>query len=118
MAEKLELTLKELDFDLVKGKAFRLSMTYANKSTGTPFDLTLFKARFVARLSADNATTIVSLDETDGITLGNGDNNIQIIIPGINEDASEIRYGFEIEDAATVVTPLLTGDITLIKSVV
>ncbi|PHS23489.1 MAG: hypothetical protein COA83_09630 [Methylophaga sp.] len=118
MAEKLELILKELDFDVVKGKAYRLRMTYANKQTGLPFDLTSHKARFVARLSAGHADTIVSLDETDGITLGSSTNNIEIIVPGINVDASEIRYGFELEDAATVITPMLTGDITLIKSLI
>jgi hypothetical protein len=118
MSEKLKLSQKQLDFDVIKGKAFRLSMTYANKATGTPFDLTAFKARFVAKRSAKSTASVVSLDETNGITLGNAQNNIEIIIPGLAENVSEILYAFEIEDAATVVTPLLTGDITLLESVI
>ena len=120
MADKLPLLIKELDFDVLKGKSYQLVMTYAPKN-GTPYDLTNFKARFKARINIDDVDTVINLDETNGITLGNTESNIIIIIPGVDtadltEDA--IRYGFEIEDAVTVVTPLLTGDIGLIVSIV
>ncbi len=120
MADKLPLSIKELDFDLLKGKSRRITITYGPKG-GAGYDLTGWKARFKAKERAGDDIAIINLTETDGITLSSGTNNIQIIIPGTptaDLALSEIRYGFELEDIDTVVTPLLTGDISLITSVV
>ncbi len=102
------------DFTLEQGATFDELITYKD-ANGTPVDLTGYVARMQIREKITDATPVVSLDTTSGITLGGTAGTIHLTIPAtttatINMPKGGV-YDLEIESPTGVVTRLLEGKV-------
>jgi hypothetical protein len=111
---QIDLSIREVDIEIPKGKNYLLTMTWGEKG-GAAYQLSSYTAKFVAKQNVDSVEKIIDLTESTGITLGDGEDNIKILIPGsatADSTLKEIRYGFEINDGQAD-NLLLMGDLKL-----
>ena len=95
------------------GATYQLTVTW-NDSNGDPIDLTSYTARMKLK-SAYGGTTLVSLTDTDGLTLGGALGTIAIVIADTltatlaGTSHTKGVYDLEVESAGGVTTRILEG---------
>ena len=95
------------------GATYQLTVTW-NDSNGDPIDLTSYTARMKLK-NAHGGATLVSLTESDGITLGAALGTVTIVISDTltsalgDTDYTKGVYDLEVESAGGVTTRLLEG---------
>jgi hypothetical protein len=91
-----------------KGDTFNLSMTV--ETSGVAWNFTSYTAKFQVRRSSQSATTLLSLTDTDGITLDSS-GNVTITASSADMDLPVGRwvYDFEVTSSGGEKTTLLAG---------
>jgi hypothetical protein len=103
------------DIFIEQGATFTKLITWKD-SVGNPTNLTGFTARLQIRESLKAATTIISLTNTAGITLGGTLGTINILISATSTSAitaSKGVYDLELQAPDGTVTRLLEGKVTI-----
>lgn len=112
----------ELNITIDQGETWIKRITWQD-SDGQPYDLTGHTARMMVRRNyadMDKNPPVVSLDEADGIELGDSDDNIVITIADtITETIRGGVYYWDLElvDSSNVVTKLLRGKVIVLAEV-
>ena len=71
----------KLKFTIYQGATFRKRLTWTNKATGTPLDLTGCKARMQVRAEVESTEVLLELTtENGGITLGGAAGTIDLYV--------------------------------------
>lgn len=97
-----------------QGATFNMDFTI--KTDSSNWNLTSYTARMQIRASAYSDVYVISLTDTDGITLGGSAGTVSILISA--EDTAEIAagkyvYDFELESAGGEVWRVLEGKCTV-----
>ncbi len=104
------------DITINQGATFELTITYKD-SAGTAINLTGYTARMQVRETYSSSSTVVSLTNGSGITLGGAAGTIAILISATTTAALTAPfsgvYDLEIVTAGGVVTRLLQGAATV-----
>ena len=104
------------DITINQGATFELTVTWKD-STGAAINLTGYSARMQVRETYSSASTIVSLTNGSGITLGGSAGTIAILISATTTAALTAPfsgvYDLELVSASGVVTRLLQGAATV-----
>ena len=115
-----QLYAARLDFDIPQGVTFSLPITYID-DTEAPVDLSGHTASMKIRTHWDTTAALETLTDSDGITLTtSGPQNITIARTAAETAAytfTRAVYDLELIDAASAVTRLLEGFVTLRKEV-
>lgn len=108
------------DITINQGATFELTVTWKD-STGAAINLTGYSARMQVRETYSSASTIVSLTNGSGITLGGAAGTIAILISATTTAALTAPfsgvYDLELVSAGGVVTRLLQGAATVTPEV-
>ncbi len=104
------------DITINQGATFELTITYKD-SAGTAINLTGYTARMQVRETYSSSSTVVSLTNGSGITLGGAAGTIAILISAATTEALTAPfsgvYDLEIVSGGGVVTRLLQGAATV-----
>lgn len=104
------------DIEINQGATFELTVTWKD-SAGTAINLTGYSARMQVRETYSSSSTIVSLTNGSGITLGGAAGTIAIVISATTTAALTAPfsgvYDLELVSAGGVVTRLLQGAATV-----
>lgn len=104
------------DITINQGATFELTITYKD-SAGTAINLTGYTARMQVRETYSSSSTVVSLTNGSGITLGGAAGTIAILISAATTAALTAPfsgvYDLEIVSGGGVVTRLLQGAATV-----
>jgi hypothetical protein len=108
------------DLTINQGATFELTITWKD-SAGTAINLTGYSARMQVRETYSSTSSVVSLTNGSGITLGGSAGTIAIVISatttaGLTAPFSGV-YDLELVSAAGVVTRLLQGAATVTPEV-
>lgn len=112
----------ELNITIDQGSTWTKSVTWQD-SNGDAYDLSSYEARMMIRkhyADNDKGLPLVSLTETDGITLGASTNNVVIVI---EDTVTEIipggiyYYDLELISPSQEVTKLLRGKAVVLPEV-
>lgn len=106
----------QFDITILQGATFNPVITWKNKSTGVPVDLTGYSARLQVRKSASDSNKLLDLTSGDGITLGGSAGTITILVSATDTaalPAGAYKYDLELESGAGVVRRLLEGSATI-----
>lgn len=108
------------DITINQGATFELTVTWKD-STGAAINLTGYSARMQVRETYSSASTVVSLTNGSGITLGGATGTIAILISATTTAALTAPfsgvYDLELVSAGGVVTRLLQGAATVTPEV-
>ena len=108
------------DIEINQGATYELTVTWKD-STGAAINLTGYSARMQVRETYSSASTIVSLTNGSGITLGGAAGTIAILISATTTAALTAPfsgvYDLELVSAGGVVTRLLQGAATVTPEV-
>lgn len=108
------------DITINQGATFELTVTWKD-SAGTAINLTGYSARMQVRETYSSASTVVSLTNGSGITLGGAAGTIAILISATTTAALTAPfsgvYDLELVSAGGVVTRLLQGAATVTPEV-
>lgn len=108
------------DITINQGATFELTVTWKD-STGAAINLTGYSARMQVRETYSSSSTIVSLTNGSGITLGGAAGTIAILISATTTAALTAPfsgvYDLELVSAGGVVTRLLQGAATVTPEV-
>ena len=108
------------DITINQGATFELTVTWKD-STGAAINLTGYTARMQVRETYSSASTVVSLTNGSGITLGGAAGTIAILISATTTAALTAPfsgvYDLELVSAGGVVTRLLQGAATVTPEV-
>lgn len=108
------------DIEINQGATFELTVTWKD-SAGTAINLTGYSARMQVRETYSSSSTIVSLTNGSGITLGGAAGTIAILISATTTAALTAPfsgvYDLELVSAGGVVTRLLQGAATVTPEV-
>ena len=108
------------DIEINQGATYELTVTWKD-SAGTAINLTGYSARMQVRETYSSASTIVSLTNGSGITLGGAAGTIAILISATTTAALTAPfsgvYDLELVSAGGVVTRLLQGAATVTPEV-
>ena len=108
------------DITINQGATFELTVTWKD-STGAAINLTGYSARMQVRETYSSASTVVSLTDASGITLGGAAGTIAILISATTTAALTAPfsgvYDLELVSAGGVVTRLLQGAATVTPEV-
>ena len=108
------------DLTINQGATFELTVTWKD-SAGTAINLTGYSARMQVRETYSSSTSIVSLTNGAGITLGGAAGTIAIVISATTTAALTAPfsgvYDLELVNAGGVVTRLLQGAATVTPEV-
>ena len=108
------------DIEINQGATYQLTVTWKD-SAGTAINLTGYTARMQVRETYSSASTIVSLTDGSGITLGGAAGTIAILISATTTAALTAPfsgvYDLELVSAGGVVTRLLQGAATVTPEV-
>lgn len=108
------------DIEINQGATYQLTVTWKD-SAGTAINLTGYTARMQVRETYSSASTIVSLTDASGITLGGAAGTIAILISATTTAALTAPfsgvYDLELVSAGGVVTRLLQGAATVTPEV-
>lgn len=108
------------DISINQGATFQLQITWKD-AAGTAIDITGYTARMQVRETYSSASTIVSLTNGSGITLGGAAGTIAILISSATTAALTAPfsgvYDLELVSGATVVTRILQGAATVTPEV-
>ena len=108
------------DITINQGATFELTVTWKD-STGAAINLTGYSARMQVRETYSSASTVVSLTNGSGITLGGAAGTIAILISATTTAALTAPfsgvYDLELVSAGGVVTRLLQGAATVTPEV-
>lgn len=100
------------DLTINQGATFELTITW-NDSNGDPINLTGYTARMQVRETYSSSSTIISLTQASGITLGGAAGTIAILISATTTAALTAPfsgvYDLELVSGAGVVTRVLQG---------
>lgn len=112
--------LDPYDFTIKQGSTFRLPFVLL--IGGIPVDVTYYQARMQIRRRIEDEETILSVDETDGITVGTEDGSFVIEISDEETALLDVRdfpayYDVEVESAGGDVYTLLEGRVGLKREV-
>lgn len=101
-----------LDLRIYRGDTYQLSITYQD-SDGNPIDLTGYKARAMWRTARDAEDTLITIDETSGITLGGAAGTADIVLTPAQTNTLTLAsvWDFEFQDPSAVFTTILTGNV-------
>ena len=104
------------DITINQGATFELTITWKD-SAGTAINLTGYSARMQVRETYSSTTSVVSLTNGSGITLGGSAGTIAIVISATTTAALTAPfsgvYDLELVSAGGVVTRLLQGAATV-----
>lgn len=116
-----------------QGATWRLGFTYCqtgpddvdgNPTVGDPYDLTGCLARMQVRTKPNSDDALISIDETDGVTLGGVDGTIELVVTDEKSDALgplprnlKTVYDCELEWPSGEVDRLLQGSATISPNV-
>lgn len=104
------------DITINQGETFQLTLTWKD-SAGTAIDLTGYSARMQVRETYSSSSTIVSLTQASGITLGGAAGTIAILISAATTAALTAPfsgvYDLELVSGAGIVTRLVQGTATV-----
>ena len=98
-----------------QGTDYAATLTYAN-SGGTAINITGYSARMQVRRSVGAPTSVLTLTNASGITLGGAAGTVAISIAAAamaTVPAGNYRYDLELVSGAGVVTKLISGDFTV-----
>lgn len=104
---------------IYKGATYSKIFTWKNPA-GTAVDLTTFTARMQAREKVTSTTTFIDISTTSGITLGGTNGTITVTLTAAETAAITATsgvYDLELIDAASVITRLLNGTVTISEEV-
>lgn len=108
------------DIEINQGATYELTVTWKD-SAGTAINLTGYSARMQVRETYSSASTVVSLTNGSGITLGGAAGTIAILISATTTAALTAPfsgvYDLELVSAGGVVTRLLQGAATVTPEV-
>lgn len=108
------------DIEINQGATYELTVTWKD-SAGTAINLTGYSARMQVRETYSSSSTIVSLTNGSGITLGGAAGTIAILISATTTAALTAPfsgvYDLELVSAGGVVTRLLQGAATVTPEV-
>ena len=108
------------DITINQGATFELTVTWKD-STGAAINLTGYSARMQVRETYSSSSTVVSLTNGSGITLGGAAGTIAILISATTTAALTAPfsgvYDLELVSAGGVVTRLLQGAATVTPEV-
>lgn len=109
----------EHNITIQKGADFGLTLTWKDEN-GSAVDLTGFTARMQIRKNADSQTTLASITNGNGITLGTTNGQIDLAISNTVTSAMDdgvAVYDLELVSSGNVVTRLLKGEVTITNEV-
>lgn len=102
----------ELNITIDQGSTWTKEISWQN-SAGDPYDLSGYTARMQIRKNyadLDKGQPLLSLDDTDGITLASNGNNVVINITAEQTEAIPLgQYYYDLELIDASVTKLLRG---------
>lgn len=107
------------DIEIEQGATFQ-KLARLRDAAGELIDLTDYTAKMQIRLKKESAAAVISLDETDGLTLGGAAGTIQIEIPAASTAELTKRnyvYDLFITSEAGIATKVLEGNVCLDFSV-
>jgi hypothetical protein len=107
------------NFTIKQGATFERVITWKDANDDV-IDLTGYEARMMVRENITSAAPFVSLDDTDGITLGGVAGTISILLTATQTAAiaqTSGVYDLELESPAGKVTRLLEGTVIISKEV-
>lgn len=108
-----------LNLTLPQGSTWDVSLTY-NDSAGSPVNLSNYTASMQVRNSYKSPTTILSLTNSSGITLGGSAGTISIDIPAsVSQTVAAEKYVYDLEltSSGGTVTRLVQGTFTVTPEV-
>jgi hypothetical protein len=108
-----------LNLTFPQGATWKLAMTYTD-SDGAPINLTNYTARMQARSVFESATTVLSLVNGTGITLGGTAGTINLLVAATVTaaiDADQYVYDLEIASASNEVTRVVQGTLIVTPEV-
>jgi len=119
MAVKIKPATGYVDYEEYEGDTLEMSFNWKD-SENTYFDLTQYTAKMQIKKKDSDPVALLTLSDTDGITLGNDYANLYInITPEQTADLGKGKYVYDIEltDPAGNVNTLVAGVIVLLQSV-
>lgn len=103
------------DLYIEQGATFNKQLTWKD-SVGNPVNLTGYTARLQIRTSLTESTTIASLTQGSGITLGGALGTIVLLLSAVQTAAitqTKGVYDLELQSGDGTVTRLLEGKVTI-----
>lgn len=111
----------KLDIEIEQGPYFSVVLTWKNKATGVPNNLTGYTARMHIRESRSSKTALhVMTTENGGIVLGGVAGTIELIIPDATTEKfvwESAFYDLEMVDGTGKPKRLLSGKVWMIPEV-
>jgi hypothetical protein len=108
-----------LNLTFSQGATWKLAMTYTNNN-GEPIDLTNYTARMQVRLSYTSSTAVLSLTNSNGISLGGALGTIQLLVTATATAAiaaDQYVYDLEIESTSGEVSRVVQGTLLVTPEV-
>ena len=108
-----------LNLTFSQGATWKLAMTYTDNA-GAPINLTGYTARMQARPSYESDTTVLSLTNGTGLTLGGTAGTINLLVAASATaaiDADQYVYDLEIASASNEVTRVVQGTLIVTPEV-
>lgn len=112
------MTAGKYDITIEQGATYDVTLTWRDSSNAL-VNLTGYSARLMARESVDSTTTLISITDGAGITLGGAAGTIRILLSAATTAALGLSgvYDLEMVSGAGVVTRLVEGFVILNKEV-
>ena len=120
MAENVNLSAPELNITVMQGDTYTLTFTWKN-SAGTAINLTGYTAKYQARATPDSSSTIISLTESSGLTLGGAAGTIVLLVSATAMgllDMGTYSHNLEVTSGGGVATTLFRGTLTILRETV
>jgi len=103
-----------------QGSTFQLSVNWTD-SNGSTIDLTSYTARMSGRSDSEATSTVFSITDGSGITLGNSDPNVSIEIAAATTAAFDApllgRYDLELQSDGGTVYRILSGRLNITREI-